>query len=48
MYHLDLPSRMPVTAKLPDSIKNSLNIQPQEIYKARDYVLVFDTEKDIQ
>ena len=47
-YFLDFPSRMPITASLPDIIKKSLNIQPKEIYKSRDYLLVYETEEDIR
>jgi len=46
-YYLDLPSRMPVVSKLPEIIRASLNIQPKEVYKSRDYLLVYDTEQDI-
>jgi predicted PhzF superfamily epimerase YddE/YHI9 len=46
-YYLDLPSRMPIISKLPEVIRASLNIQPKEIYKSRDYLLVYDTEQDI-
>ncbi len=47
-YFLDFPSRMPLIAKLPDIIKKSLNIQPSEVYKSRDYVLVYDSEDDVK
>ena len=46
-YYLDLPSRMPIISKLPEVIRASLNIQPKEVYKSRDYLLVYDTEQDI-
>lgn len=46
-YVLDFPARMPVKSKLPSIISASLNIQPKEIYKARDYVLVYESEDDI-
>lgn len=48
IYHLDFPSRMPVAVELPEVIKNSLSILPIEVYKARDYVLVYNDEKEIQ
>ncbi len=38
---------MPIVSKLPEIIRESLNIQPKEIYKSRDYLLVYDTEEDI-
>ena len=47
-YFLDFPSRMPIPAKLPVIIEKSLNIIPKEVYKSRDYVLVYDTEQDIK
>ena len=47
-YSLDLPSRMPVVSKLPQIIRKSLSIQPREVYKSRDYLLVYDTQKDIE
>ena len=47
-YFLDFPSRIPVPAELPELIEKSLNIPPKEVYKSRDYVLVYDTEQDIK
>lgn len=48
LYSLDFPSRMPVVAELPEVIRESLNIQPKEVHKSRDYLLVYDTEKAIE
>ena len=48
MYYLNLPSRIPVVSKLPEIIKKSLNIQPYEVYKSRDYLLVYNTEQEIE
>lgn len=47
-YFLDFPSRMPAPAALPEIIEKSLNIPPKEVYKSRDYVLVYDTEQEIK
>ena len=47
-YFLDFPSRIPKNTVLPDILKESLNIQPKEVYKSRDYLLVYDTEQDIK
>ena len=47
-YTLDFPSRMPVVSELPEIIKKSLNIQPKEVLKSRDYLLVYDTQEDIK
>ncbi|MGK0365156.1 MAG: PhzF family phenazine biosynthesis protein [Saprospiraceae bacterium] len=47
-YCLDFPARMPVKSELPEEIRLSLNIQPKEVYKSRDYVLVYDSEEQIR
>jgi PhzF family phenazine biosynthesis protein len=48
IYKMDFPSRMPVADILPPTISKSLNIQPKEILKARDYVLVYENEAEIR
>ncbi len=40
-YELDFPSRPPQKSSLPKIISDGLNIQPIEIWKARDYLLVY-------
>lgn len=47
-YFLDFPSRMPVASVLPEPIRMALNIEPLEVLKARDFVLVYDSENDIR
>jgi PhzF family phenazine biosynthesis protein len=48
LYTLDFPSRNPLPAALPDSIKNSFSLQPAEVFKARDFVLVYESEDEIR
>ncbi|OJY99963.1 MULTISPECIES: PhzF family phenazine biosynthesis protein [Sphingobacterium] len=48
VYYMDFPSRMPQPSALPDVIKNSLNIQPKETYKSRDYVLLYESEEEVR
>ena len=48
VYSLDFPSRMPVVSKLPACIAAALSIPPKEVYKSRDYMLVYETEQDIK
>lgn len=48
VYYLDFPSRKGEKALLPKEIENSLNIQPKEVFKSRDYMLVYDTQKEIE
>ena len=45
---MDFPSRVPIVSKLPEIIKKSLNIQPKEVYKLIDYLLVYETEKEVK
>ena len=33
---------------MPYEIKSSLNIQPQEIFKSRDYMLVYQNEQEVR
>jgi len=47
-YSLDFPSRMPVASVLPEPIEIALSIKPIEVLKARDYVLVYDSESQIR
>ncbi len=47
-YFLNLPSRMPEPSELPETIKKSLSIVPNEVYKSRDYLLVYDSEEHIK
>jgi len=47
-YLMDLPRRDPIGATLPDEIKNALNIQPKKVLKARDYLLVYEKQKQIE
>ncbi len=46
-YFLDFPSRKAVKTILPQEIKSALNIQPREVYKSRDYMLVYDNEEEL-
>ena len=48
LYSLDFPSRMPIVSELPEIIRNALNIQPKEVHKSRDYMLVYDTKQEIE
>ena len=47
-YELSLPSRPPKRVDLPSVISKGLNIQPTEVWKARDYFLVYESENDIK
>jgi PhzF family phenazine biosynthesis protein len=47
-YLMNLPRRDPQLATLPNEIKNALNIQPKEILKSRDYLLVYENQKEVE
>lgn len=47
MYTLNFPSRMPQPAELPDIIQQAINIQPSDVLKARDYVLIYPRQEDV-
>ena len=44
---MNFPSRPPLESSLPEIVSRALSIQPNEIYKARDYLLIYDSEEDI-
>ena len=48
LYRLEFPSRIPIISELPEIIRKSLNIQPKEVLKSRDYILVYDKEQEIE
>ena len=48
LIRMDFPSRMPVPAVLPEEIYESLSIKPAEVYKSRDYVLLYESESDVR
>lgn len=48
LYHLDFPSRPPQPAELPSFIEKALSIKPVEVYKARDYLLLYNSRKEIE
>ncbi|HPW66884.1 MAG TPA: PhzF family phenazine biosynthesis protein [Salinivirgaceae bacterium] len=47
-YKLDFPARAPQPENLPTIIEQSLNIQPEEVLKSRDYLLVYKSESDVK
>lgn len=47
-YVLDLPSRPATPAELPRELALAFGPTPREVHKARDYMLVFDSEKQIR
>lgn len=44
---LNFPARMPQKSEAPAGLAEALGSTPIEIYKSRDYVLLFESEKDI-
>ncbi len=48
LFTLYFPSRPAEKSALPKTISEGLNIQPKEVWKARDYLLVYDYEEDVR
>ena len=48
MISMDFPLREAIKSPLPEEIYDSLNIKPLEIYKARDYLLVYARQEEIE
>lgn len=50
LYTLDFPNRPAEKVELPDGMLGALRSKktPNEVYKARDYLLVYDCEADVQ
>ena len=47
-YILDFPSRIARPTELPIEIEKALNIQPIEVYKSRDFLLVYDSQEQVE
>lgn len=48
LYSLYFPSRKPVRTELPEVIKSAIDLQPSEVLRARDYLLVYHSENDVR
>jgi len=48
MMVLDFPARPPVRCEAPDGVEFVLGTMPQEVWRARDYLVVFETEVDVK
>ncbi len=44
---LDFPSRPVSTVEIPEGLVEAIGKQPQEVFKARDYFLVYENEREI-
>jgi PhzF family phenazine biosynthesis protein len=47
LIELNFPARMPQPAKAPEALLKGLNITPSQVFKSRDYFLVYDDESKI-
>lgn len=45
---MEFPSRVPVVAELPSVISQALSLQPMEVLRSRDYILVFKSQEEIE
>ena len=44
---LDFPSRLVSKTELPDGLIEAIGKEPKEVFKARDYFLVYETEQEV-
>lgn len=47
-YEMTLPNRKPEPAILPAEIEESLSLPPTEVHKARDFLLVYKSQRDVE
>jgi len=47
-YVLDFPSRPGVAAEAPAGLIEALGLEPKEVFKSRDYMLVYESEADVK
>ncbi|MCG6191836.1 PhzF family phenazine biosynthesis protein [Leptospira sp. FAT2] len=48
VLYLDFPSRKPALVEAPEIVLNSFSIRPKEVWKARDYMLVYENETQLR
>ena len=48
LLQLDFPTRNPGNAEMIEELKSALSIQPQEVLKSRDWVLVYGSESEVR
>lgn len=46
-YELDFPSRPGAPTEAPQALLDAIGAEPKEVWKSRDYMLVYETESDI-
>ncbi len=47
-YTLNFPSRPPQETEMPELLKKGISRQPKKVMKARDFVLVYDSEEEVK
>ncbi len=47
-FVLDFPSRPAAAAEIPEGLADAIGRAPKEVYRSRDYMLVYDSEDDIR
>ena len=48
LFYLNFPSRIAVPSSLPKEIMSALNIKPKKVFKSRDFLLVYESQNDIE
>lgn len=47
-YEMEFPLREGLKSELPKEIFDALSIKPKEVYKSRDYLLIYDKQEDVE
>lgn len=47
-YQLDFPARKPMPAELPEIILRGMGLPPKEVLRARDYVLIYESQEQVE
>ncbi|WP_345994006.1 PhzF family phenazine biosynthesis protein [Sulfurimonas sp. HSL-1716] len=47
LFVMDFPAQKILTCNLPDAVREAFEAKPKECYKAMDYLLIFENEKEV-
>jgi predicted PhzF superfamily epimerase YddE/YHI9 len=45
---MNFPARMPATCEVPEALLKGFNLPPAEILRSRDYMLVYNTQQEVE
>jgi PhzF family phenazine biosynthesis protein len=48
LLEMNFPARMPIACAIPENLIEGFNIKPKEVLRSRDYVLVYETQAEVE